>query len=206
MLINIIGIEGNFGSFLWNEFERITGKDRVELYEHAFYQILAVPFEAYKEICSSDRMKNKCIINVCSIQSSSNELCRRSVSEGIAEDYLGIHPMFGRRSTNIKDDRYSIITSPITEKNREIRDLFKYLSSITYLDEISHDKYMAKTHVKVLEVANHVKHLLEETEDIPYYCMPPSFLKLVDFAKQLLDMPEGTKDSILANPFRVDKL
>ena len=60
---------------------------------------------------------------------------------------------------------------------------------------------MAKTHVAAVLAAKQMKVFVERAEDIPDEFLPNSFRLMRDFVKTLDDMPQGTIESIMANPY-----
>jgi hypothetical protein len=60
---------------------------------------------------------------------------------------------------------------------------------------------MSLTHVKVIQIAEQIKEIVDSAKDIPEYLITPSFKKMRELSEQFLDMSEGTKRSILSNPY-----
>lgn len=205
MKLNIIG-EGSFGTFM-----KELLSPHFELCEDANSVMLAIPLSAYEEV--STKNKNKHLINVCSVQKPSTDICLKH-----SDIVTSIHPLFGRRTP--ADKRNSIITfCPIDNDTWHSRSLesidflgnFSKVSKLhTYVDiskslELftpeSHDILMAKTHVAALMAAYQMKIYIDRAKDIPDEFIPNSFRLLRDFVKTLDDMPKGTVESIMANPY-----
>ena len=60
---------------------------------------------------------------------------------------------------------------------------------------------MAKTHAAAVLAAKQAKHFVDAAADIPDELIPNSFRLLSEFVKTLDDMPAGTIESIMANPY-----
>lgn len=60
---------------------------------------------------------------------------------------------------------------------------------------------MAKTHVAPVVAARQMKVFVNRASDIPDEYIPNSFRLMRDFVNTLDDMPHGTMESILANPY-----
>jgi len=60
---------------------------------------------------------------------------------------------------------------------------------------------MAKTHVAAVVAARQMKVFVDRASDIPDEYIPNSFRLMRDFVNTLDDMPHGTMESILANPY-----
>jgi len=95
MKVKIIG-NGVFGIFLKEIFAPFV--DFSDEAEHVF---LAVPIDAYSEVAAEN--KGKHLINICSVQHASNNICLE-----YSENVTGLHPLFGPRSP--KDNRVSVLT------------------------------------------------------------------------------------------------
>lgn len=203
MKIQIAG-EGSFGTFLKQLLEQ-----SFEIVEEANSVILAVPILAYDEV--SKKNSGKHLINVCSVQKPSTEICLRH-----SECVTSIHPLFGRRTPESK--RNSILTYKYTTDNdtwlsqsdteTEFLKSFSNISSIMEKDmngklftPDTHDILMAKTHVAALLAAKQLKVYVDRAKDIPDNLIPNSFRLLREFVQTLDDMPAGTVESILANPY-----
>lgn len=213
MRINIIGT-GSFGSFLRRElpkfgFEIIEGADSV---------ILAVPYSAYESVASAliSRKKDIHLINMCSMQSLSTNILL-----GWTDKVTSIHPLFGARTP--EDKRNSIVTHEYTagyssewNEERQFLVLFGKFSDLHYCDYSkpltaddkyprftpeSHDILMAKTQAAAVLAAKQLKHFVDAAADIPDELIPNSFRLLRQFVKTLDDMPTGTIESIMANPY-----
>lgn len=202
MKLQIIG-DGAFGSFLKellsSHFEIVTEADSI---------VLAVPISAYNKVASEN--KNKHLINVCSVQKPSTDICLK-----YSERVTSIHPLFGRRTPS--DKRNSILTWKCTADNdtwlsemtveSDFLRLFAKISNIhqdnngqKFTPE-SHDILMAKTHVSAVMAAKQLQIYIDRAKDIPDMLIPNSFRLMRDFVKTLDDMPAGTLESIMANPF-----
>lgn len=199
MKIQIIG-EGSFGTFL-NE---LLGP-LFEIDRSADTVILAVPISAYESLASGHRDRH--LINVCSVQKPSTEMVLR-----YTPNVTSIHPLFGQRTPAEK--RNSILTyevpqnGPFAETEREFLDAFSKVSSIKRIDPNgvkftpdSHDQLMAKTHVAAVVAARQMKVFVDRASDIPDEYIPNSFRLMRDFVNTLEDMPHGTMESIMANPY-----
>jgi len=202
MKINIIG-DGSFGKFL-KELLPVHG---FNITNDAYSVILAVPISAYEsvahELCFTKKMH---LINVCSVQESSTNILLRHTSE-----VTSIHPLFGKRTPELK--RNSILTYECGyDSEKEFIDKFGKVSNIFDNNQMmdktwerftpeSHDKLMARTHLKAVHAAQLIKPFVTDTTDIPDELIPNSFRLLRDFVKTLDDMPRGTLESILANPY-----
>lgn len=206
MKLQIVG-DGSFGSFL-----KELLASHFELSDNAESVILAVPISAYDEVASKN--KGKHLINVCSVQEPSTTICLKH-----SEDVTSIHPLFGRRTPENK--RFSIITySYQSNKNdndtwwydddnpencfmrefRKVSQVFDKLDGLRFTPA-SHDVLMAKTHVAALTAAQQMKVFTDRVTDVPDFLLPNSFRLMREFVKTLDDMPKGTVESILANPF-----
>ena len=186
MKIQIIG-NGSFGTFL-----RDLLKDEFEIVESAEVVILAVPISAYEEVAAAHI--GKTLVNVCSVQSEANRIIQK-----YSEDTIGIHPLFGARSP--AENRNSILTHFKGENSKEFFRLFLKISQCHHMDEEYHDKLMAKTHGVSLEFAKKAKAAVDSVKDVPDIFVPNSFKLLRKFVRTLDDMPEGTLESILSNPY-----
>jgi prephenate dehydrogenase len=199
MKINIIG-DGSFGTFLKEllppVFDIDNGADTI---------ILAVPISAYESVAAANSDRH--LINVCSVQRPSTEMATRHTP-----NVTGIHPLFGQRTP--ADRRNSILTrqlspeSPFAESEREFLDGFGKITNIIRTDHNgvaftpdSHDQLMARTHVAAVLAAKQMKVFVERAEDIPDEFLPNSFRLMRDFVRTLDDMPQGTIESIMANPY-----
>ena len=60
---------------------------------------------------------------------------------------------------------------------------------------------MAKTHVAAVLAAKQMKVFVERASDIPDEYIPNSFRLMREFVRTLDDMPPGTIESIMANPY-----
>lgn len=199
MKIDIIG-NGAFGSFL-NDllppvFEISSGAETV---------ILAVPISAYDSVAAANGGKH--LVNVCSVQKPSMAMALK-----YTPNVTGLHPLFGRRTPS--DRRNAIVTrelsseSPFADAEREFLAGFSKVSNLIRTDHAgeqftpdSHDQLMAKTHVAAVVAAKQMKVFVERADGIPDEFLPNSFRLMRDFVKTLDDMPQGTIESIMANPY-----
>lgn len=199
MKVNIIG-NGAFGTFLNELLPPVF-----EIGEDADTVILAVPISAYETLAAENRDKH--LINVCSVQKPSMEMVLKHTP-----NVTGIHPLFGKRTP--ADKRNAILTykvavdNPFADAEREFLDGFAKVSKIVRTDHNgddftpdSHDRLMAKTHVAAVLAAKQMKVFVERANDIPDEFLPNSFRLMRDFVKTLDDMPQGTIESIMANPY-----
>ncbi len=205
MKISIIG-NGSFGTFL-----KELLSSHFEIVEDADSIILAVPISAYNEL--GKKFKDKHLINVCSVQKPSTDILLKHTDR-----VTSIHPLFGRRTP--ADKRYSILTRLFTADNdtwfqdeteTEFLNLFSKVSKIfeftpdgfgkVKFTPESHDILMRKTHVNAVIAAKQVKVFTDAAKDIPDYLIPNSFRLMREFVKTLDDMPQGTIESIMANPY-----
>ncbi len=203
MKIHIIG-DGSFGTFLKELLAPIF-----EIDPSADSVILAVPISAYDSVASQNRERH--LINVCSVQKPSMEMALR-----YTESVTGIHPLFGHRTP--ADRRNAIVTRefaidaavqvPFAQNEREFLETFSRISKINRTDQNGfeftpdlHDQMMAKTHVAAVLAAKQMKVFVERADDIPDEYLPNSFRLMRDFVKTLDDMPQGTIESIMANPY-----
>lgn len=203
MKINIIG-EGSFGTFLRELLAPIC-----EINEDADSVILAVPISAYDSVASENR--NKHLINVCSVQKPSTDIIVKYTPY-----VTSIHPLFGSRTP--ADKRYTILTHAFSEDTsvtgefaqleKQFLDKFSKISNICIDDPTgvpftpdTHDRLMAKTHVAAVLAAKQMKVFIDRAADIPDEYIPNSFRLMRDFVRTLDDMPPGTIESIMANPY-----
>jgi prephenate dehydrogenase len=203
MKINIIG-DGSFGAFL-----RALLSPVFDLDETADSVIMAVPISAYDAVASENRDKH--LINVCSVQKPSTDIILK-----YTPNVTGIHPLFGNRTP--ADRRNAIVTrlfsadssseNPFAENERDFIDGFSSICTIISRDHNgvpftpdSHDQMMAKTHVAAVLAAKQMKVFVDRAEDIPDEFIPNSFRLMREFVRTLDDMPPGTIESIMANPY-----
>lgn len=199
MKLQIIG-DGAFGTFLTELLEPLFDLDK-----SANSVILAVPISAYDSLASGHRDRH--LVNVCSVQKPSTEMVLRYTA-----NVTSIHPLFGARTPAEK--RNSIFTygvpqdGPFAEAEREFLDTFSRVSTIKRNDPKgvpftpdSHDHLMAKTHVAAVVAARQMKVFVDRASDVPDEYIPNSFRLMRDFVNTLEDMPHGTMESILANPY-----
>ena len=199
MKVNIIG-DGSFGRFLKQILPPVFDID-----EKAESVILAVPISAYESVAAANSDRH--LINVCSVQKPSMDMALKHTP-----NVTGLHPLFGQRTP--ADRRNSILTrelspdSPFSEIEREFLEKFSKVSKVIRSDHTgesftpdSHDKLMAKTHVAAVLAAKQMKVFVERADGIPDEFLPNSFRLMRDFVKTLDDMPRGTIESIMANPY-----
>lgn len=199
MKLQIIG-DGAFGTFLTELLDPVF-----ELDKSADSVILAVPVSAYDSLASGHRDRH--LINVCSVQKPSTEMAQR-----YTQNVTSIHPLFGQRTP--ADKRNSILTSVVPADSEfaaneaEFLELFSKVSTIKRTDPNgiaftpdSHDQLMAKTHVAAVVAARQMKVFVDRASDVPDEYIPNSFRLMRDFVNTLEDMPHGTMESILANPY-----
>lgn len=204
MELEIIG-DGAFGSFLKEILSPFFN-----IVPNAESIILAVPLSAYDEVAFKHNHKH--IINVCSVQKPSTDICLRH-----SDRVTSIHPLFGRRTP--VDKRNSILTYKFSMDNdtwfsqssieSDFLNTFEKVSNITQLDvennknfnPESHDRLMAKTHLAAVMAAKQLKVFTDRVKDVPDFLIPNSFRLMRDFVKTLDDMPKGTIESIMANPY-----
>lgn len=197
MKLSIIG-DGSFGSFL----KELLG-GIFELTNDAESVILAVPVAAYLEAGKKlvKENPNRHLINVCSVQGPSTDALLN-----FTEEITSLHPLFGRRTPENK--RHSILTRFCGHPNEhEFLLGFGKVSTLIVKDPEgkkftpeTHDKLMFRTHVAALLAARQMKIYVDRTKEIPDEMVPNSFRLLREFVKTMDDMPQGTIDSILANP------
>ena len=199
MKIGIIG-KGSFGTFL----ETILSP-HFEIADDAESLILAVPISAYETVAAEN--KDKHLINVCSVQQPSTEHLLR-----YTDAITGIHPLFGSRTP--VERRNAIVTlrmaddAKFAKNEREFLEGFANVSALMYKDPKgedftpdSHDRLMARTHVAAVLASKQMKVFVDRAEDIPDELIPNSFRLMRDFVRTLDDMPQGTIESIMANPY-----
>lgn len=199
MKLQIIG-DGAFGTFLTELLDPVF-----ELDKSADSVILAVPVSAYDSLASGHRDRH--LINVCSVQKPSTEMAKR-----YTQNVTSIHPLFGKRTP--ADKRNSILTSVVpagsefSANEAEFLELFAQVSTIKRTDPNgalftpdSHDQLMAKTHVAAVVAARQMKVFIDRASDVPDEYLPNSFRLMRDFVNTLDDMPHGTIESIMANPY-----
>lgn len=183
--------DGVFGSFLKVLLEPYCDFDsRMETV------ILAVPSHAYYQRAEFWGHNNeKHIVNVCSVQRETAKNC-----QVWTDNVTSIHPLFGPRTP--ADKRFSICTHVCdsVEENKFL-EIWNKISPIHYTDPDTHDQIMAKTHVAAVIAAKQLQPFVDMAKDVPDEFIPHSFRMLREFVKQLEDMPKGTMDSILSNPY-----
>lgn len=203
MQISIIG-DGAFGSFL-----RELLSPHFEVNDSAETLILAVPISAYETLAAENA--DKYLINVCSVQLPSTEHILKHT-----QSVTCIHPLFGARTP--ADKRNSVVTRTIMDSagdsakfadaEKEFLEGFAKVSALMYEDHKgsrftpdTHDRLMARTHAAAVLAAKQMKVFVDRAEDIPDELLPNSFRLMRDFVKTLDDMPQGTIESIMANPY-----
>lgn len=204
MKINIQG-NGSFGTFLKEllslHFELVTPEEASSI-------VLAVPISAYNEL--GKKFKDKHLINVCSVQLPSTNILLKHT-----DNVTSLHPLFGKRTP--KDKRNTILTYSCIKDNdtwqsshleSEFLEQFKKVSAVIDLDmdgnkftPEKHDILMRNTHVEAVLAAKELKLLIDRTNNIPDQLIPNSFRLMREFVKTLDDMPIGTLDSIMKNPY-----
>jgi hypothetical protein len=60
---------------------------------------------------------------------------------------------------------------------------------------------MAKTHLAAVMAAKQLQIYVDRAKDIPDFLLPNSFRLMKQFVQTLDDMPPGTIESIMANPY-----
>ncbi len=199
MKISIIG-NGSFGTFLRELLPPVF-----EIGPDAETVILAVPISAYDSVAAANQGSH--LINVCSVQKPSMEMALRHTP-----NVTGLHPLFGQRTP--ADRRNAILThrlaenSQFAELEKEFLEGFGRVAKIVTNDHNgvtftpdSHDRLMAKTHVAAVLAAKQMKVFVERADDVPDEFLPNSFRLMRDFVRTLDDMPQGTIESIMANPY-----
>lgn len=203
MKLSIIG-KGSFGTFL----EEILAP-HFEISDGAESLILAIPISSYESVAAGH--KDKHLINVCSVQQpSTGHLLRYTGS------LTCLHPLFGSRTP--AERRNTIVTrtigttsggnAPFADRERTFLEGFGKVSPLLYKDHKgepftpdSHDRLMARTHVAAVLAAKQMKVFVDRAEDIPDELIPNSFRLMRDFVRTLDDMPQGTIESVMANPY-----
>ena len=199
MKIHIIG-DGAFGTFL-----KQLLAPHFEIAADAESVILAVPISAYETLAADHRDKH--LINVCSVQKPSTDHLLR-----YTDNITCIHPLFGERTP--ADKRNTIVTrtlkatGPFAVAEKDFLEGFARVSQLIYTDHTgspftpdSHDQLVAKTHVAAVLAAKQMKVFVDRADDIPDELLPNSFRLMRDFVRTLDDMPPGTIESIMANPY-----
>ena len=213
MKINIVG-KGAFGTFLTELLN-----PHFELTDTAETVVLAVPASSY-DSCGRyySTMKNAHLVNVCSIQKPTMDTLLKYTHR-----VTGIHPLFGRRTPS--DKRNSILTYKFKEHDSHGDEWYsepcdceqEFLTRFSNISKIfqsspndpnierftpeSHDILMAKTHASSVMAAKQLKVFTDRVKDVPDELIPNSFRLMRDFVKTLDDMPQGTIESILSNPY-----
>lgn len=203
MKIKVIG-DGVFGTFL----KELLPTAGFKLSDVAESIVLAVPLSAYLEVAQANQKKH--LINVCSVQEPSTDICLK-----YTERVTSIHPLFGKNTPSEK--RFSILCyiheTPNFSEHDAFYCLFKKISTVTEKDPDNrfitperHDMLMAKTHVRAISAAMDWKKVVDDASDIPDHLLPNSFRLLKQFVATVDDMPKGTVDSVMANPYRPSNL
>lgn len=205
--LHIVG-DGAFGSFL-----KELLAPHCEFSPDATSVLLAVPISAYDSVASLH--KGKHLINVCSVQTPTTDICLKH-----SDLVTSIHPLFGRRTP--ADKRNTIITYSYQLANNQddswwyddnnpencfMRGI-RHVSTV-YVNDTeglkftpeSHDIMMAKTHLAAVMGAQQLKVFVDRAKDLPDFLLPNSFRLMREFVKTLDDMPAGTIESIMANPY-----
>lgn len=204
MNVSIIG-DGSFGRFLAKEFyNKLSLVVPIPTPRNVF--ILAIPLQAYRETAKrlTDQYgKGIHMVNVCSVQEETNEILMEHISpmDGCV---TGIHPMFGERSSPNISERISIVTLKSSPRSNDVVELFSKISMIRDdgTSAAVHDRWMALTHLEVVRMADWIQETTRNAKDVPDYALTPSFRKMKELANQFLDMPAGTRESILANKYK----
>ena len=197
MKVEIIG-SGIFGTFL-----KELLAPHVTFHKNADDVILAVPLDAYEQVASQNAGKH--LINVCSVQRDTNEICLRHT-----ENVTGIHPLFGPRS--LDSDKVSILTQSCS-RSELVTELFQKvgveicttLPDGRLIDGELHDRMMADTHLAGMRIAESLRDIVDTASWVPDKFVPPSFQRIRDFVLQCQDFSPGTASSIKANPFGLNK-
>lgn len=187
-LLKIVG-DGSFGTFL-----KELLADSFEFTDDAMSVVLAVPFSAYDEMAV--KYSSRHTINVCSVQEPTTNLLRKACF-----NTTSLHPLFGARTP--ADKRHVIITSRCgTVPEKAFLEAFlKKCTTVHEMTPSEHDRIMAKTHLAAVMAAQQMKIYVDRAKDVPDEFVPNSFRLLRNFVKTLEDMPPGTVESILANPY-----
>ncbi len=159
--------------------------------------ILAVPFSVYDVIMQKNpQFHGKHVVNVCSIQEPSTNILLK-----YTDNVTSIHPLFGPRTP--ESGRNSILTRrAFSEEENQFLKAFESVSKIEGgVSPSEHDQIMAKTHYIAVKAAQELKERVMAAEGIPDSMIPNSFRQLRAFVKTMEDMPLGTMDSIMANPY-----
>jgi prephenate dehydrogenase len=205
--LHIVG-DGAFGSFL-----KELLAPHYEFSPDATSVLLAVPISAYESVASLH--KDKHLINVCSVQKPTTDICLKH-----SELVTSIHPLFGRRTP--ADKRNTIVTYSYQLSNnqddswwyddnnpencfmrgiRKVSTVFANDTEGLKFTPESHDILMAKTHLAAVMGAQQLKVFVDRAKDLPDFLLPNSFRLMREFVKTLEDMPAGTIESIMANPY-----
>lgn len=205
--LQIVG-NGSFGTFL-----KVLLADQFDIVDDAKSVVLAVPISAYDDV--SARYRNRHLINVCSVQKPSTDICLK-----YTDMVTSIHPLFGKRTP--ADKRFSILTWSYQLENgdndtwwydsdnpenvfmrgfRKVSQVFDKTEQGLKFSPIAHDVLMAKTHGAAVMAAKQLKVFTDRVQNIPDHLLPNSFRLMREFVKTLDDMPHGTIESIMANPY-----
>lgn len=191
MKITVIG-DGSFGGFL----KELLPNAGFEIVDDANTVILAVPISAYDELGA--KFKDKHLINVCSVQKPSTDILLKHTGH-----VTSLHPLFGRRTPI--DKRNTIITycCLLGEEAKFIYDFSKISGIVSFplFTPKSHDELMLKTHVAAVKMAEFCKPFIDAAAGVSDELIPNSFRLFRQAVKTLEDMPKGTMQSIMANPY-----
>jgi len=208
MDITIIG-DGSFGTFLKDILKEHVTLKPFQGGLTAETVVLAVPISAYKGLAA--QLWDKHLVNVCSVQKPSTDILLE-----FTDRVTSIHPLFGKRTP--EDKRNSILTHSYISCNdtwlsediheAQFLGLWSEISTIQTADvngqkftPDSHDALMAKTHLAALMAAKQLKVYTDRVANVPDNLIPQSFRLMREFVKTLDDMPPGTVESIMANPY-----
>jgi prephenate dehydrogenase len=188
--VQIVG-DGSFGTCLK---EHLLNTGMCDIVDDAPVVILAVPISAYEEVASKHR--GKTLVNVCSVQSEANDILDKH-----SDSIVGIHPLFGARTPKDADLNSILTRRTGSVTSLEVVGLFSMISDIHTMSADEHDRLMAKTHGASVKFAVAAKTVIDEVGVVPDHMVPNSFKLLKKFVKTLEDMPQGTMESILSNPY-----
>jgi len=211
MKIQIIG-NGAFGSFLKELLAPHCEITETSSIENTV--ILAVPASSYDE-CGRiyGGFYKSHLVNVCSVQKPTTDTLLR-----FTDRVTSIHPLFGRRTP--ADKRNSILTLSPNQIQKENdtwsmgdsahADFMKVWEKVSVVSNAmdgkmftpeSHDLLMAKTHAAAVMAAKQLKVFTDRVANVPDKLIPNSFRLMRQFVQTLDDMPVGTVESIMANPY-----
>lgn len=203
--VSVLG-NGVFGKFLVEQLAEVLDGKNFSHYkrssvDEADILILAIPAEGYEE--AARKYSGKHLVNVCSVQNKTSNILRNN-----AHDYTSFHPMFGPRSW-VWGENDIIVTHVSNNTSVDFIQFFchvfgckaHYAIDGQIITPYLHDQYMAKTHKQVVLLSDLIEKVVDDAKDVPELFLTPSFKKLANFRSSILDMPEGTKSSILSNQF-----